>query len=219
MQTFSQLPVGHTFMLNGNLCTKASSRTAQLASNGRSFYVGKYEQCDTVQAHHNQVRTEPTAEYRVQPNDDDDDVIVARAWAIIGRRARTTERYFTSPDSVKEYLSMANAQQADAHRERFGVVFLDNQNGFIEFEIMAEGTISQTSVYPREIVRRALQLNASAVILTHNHPSGCLEFSSADIKLTNQLKASLELVDVRVLDHVVTCPGTGTRSMAETGLI
>ena len=84
---------------------------------------------------------------------------------------------------------------------------------------MFTGTLTATSVYPREVVRAALTLNASAVILTHNHPSGDVTPSRADTELTNTLKKALDLIDVRVLDHVITCNGTTTLSMAEQGLI
>jgi DNA repair protein RadC len=151
--------------------------------------------------------------------DQSDDAIVSRAWAIIQKRARAPGQQFASPEIVSQYLSMANAQQSDPYRERFGVVFLDSQHALIAFEIMFEGTLTQTSVYPREVVRRALALNATAVILTHNHPSGGLEFSRSDEALTQVLKSALALVDVGVLDHILTRPGTGTTSMASKGLL
>ena len=166
----------------------------------------------------NQVRSEDTVQYRVSVDSNEDDVIV-RAWEIIQSRARVKGQQFTSPEQIKQYLSMANAQQSDPNRERLGVVFLDTQNALIAFETLFEGTLTHTSVYPREVVRRALELNASAVILTHNHPSCCLEFSGADISLTGTLKRALDLVDVRILDHILTCPGSGTASMAEKGLL
>lgn len=168
-----------------------------------------------------QARSEPAARYDVKTTDADqgmaDDDIIQMAMRILERRLRLPTHLFTSPDQVKKYLSLANNQHSDQDRERFGALFLDSQHGLISLEIMSEGTLSQTSVYPREIVRRALQLNAAAVIFTHNHPSGCLEFSHADISLTQTLKSALALVDVRVLDHILTAPGPGTASMAELG--
>jgi DNA repair protein RadC len=102
--------------------------------------------------------------------------------------------------------------------EVFCVLFLDAQFRIIVLEQMFRGTVSQTSVYPREVVKMALGLNAAAVILAHNHPSGCVEPSRADEFLTQTLKAALALVDVRVLDHFVVS-GADLCSMAERGLL
>jgi DNA repair protein RadC len=100
----------------------------------------------------------------------------------------------------------------------FAVLFLDSQHRLIVLEPMFRGTLTQTSVYPREVVKRALALNAGAVILAHNHPSGAAEPSRADEYLTQTLKAALALVDVRVLDHLVVGRGRVT-SFAERGLL
>jgi DNA repair protein RadC len=97
-------------------------------------------------------------------------------------------------------------------------MFLDAQNRVIEFKELFAGTLAQTSVYPREVVREALRLNAAAVILSHNHPSGETRPSRADEVLTSTLKTALALVDVRVLDHIITAGGESL-SMAEKGLI
>ena len=102
--------------------------------------------------------------------------------------------------------------------EIFAVLFLDSQNRLIALEEMFRGTLTQTSVYPREVVLRALHHHAAAVVLTHNHPSGTVQPSRADEALTQTLKAALALVDVRVLDHVIVAPGQAL-SMAERGLI
>ena len=168
-----------------------------------------------------QVRSIEPAAYAVTQQADQlvmaDDDILALAMKILAKRARSAANYFTSPDQVKTYLSVANAQHADQSRERFSVLFLDSQHGLIALETLFEGTLNQTSVYPREVVRRALQLNAAAVILTHNHPSGAVDASHADIALTQTLKSALALVDVRVLDHIITTPGGKTCSLAERG--
>ena len=169
-----------------------------------------------------QVRSIDPAVYAVNNQADDqlvmtDNDILAMAMQILEKRARQASNYFTSPDQVKQFLTVANAQHADQNRERFGVLFLDSQHGLISLETLFEGTLSQTSVYPREVVRRALQLNAAAVILTHNHPSGSVDASHADISLTQTLKSALALVDVRVLDHIITTPGGKTCSLAERG--
>ena len=98
------------------------------------------------------------------------------------------------------------------------VFFLNAQHQLVELEEMFRGTLTQTSVYPREVVKRALELQASAVILAHNHPSGVAEPSRADEYLTQTLKAALQLVDVRVLDHLVV-GRAGVVSFAERGLL
>ena len=102
--------------------------------------------------------------------------------------------------------------------EVFAVLFLDAQHRLIRLEEMFRGTLSQTSVYPREVVKRALALNAAAVVLAHNHPSGVAEPSRADEFLTQSLKSALALVDVRVIDHFVVA-GDQLVSMAERGLL
>lgn len=122
---------------------------------------------------------------------------------------------FHSPVAVKEYLSLIYMEKA---HEVFMVLFLDAQNRLIVAEEMFRGTLTQTSVYPREVVIRALEHRAAAVILSHNHPSGATQPSRADEALTQTLKAALALVDVRVLDHVVWAAGE-TLSLAEKGLL
>jgi DNA repair protein RadC len=122
---------------------------------------------------------------------------------------------FDAPQKVKDYLALNLGQRP---QELFAVLFLDSQHRLIEFEILFHGTLSQTSVYPREIVRQALKHNAGAVILAHNHPSGVAEPSRADEQLTQALKSALQLVDVRVLDHLVVGQGL-VMSFAERGLL
>lgn len=122
---------------------------------------------------------------------------------------------FGSPEAVKHYLQLHLAHRP---HEVFAVLFLDAQNRLIAMEELFRGTLTQTSVYPREVVRRALQLEAAAVVLAHNHPSGTVQPSRADEALTQTLKSALGLIDVRVLDHVVVAPGDAL-SMAEKGLL
>ena len=122
---------------------------------------------------------------------------------------------FESPQHVKDYLALQLAGQT---REVFAVLFLDAQQRLLHWQEMFSGTLTQTSVYPREVVRRALELNAGAVVLAHNHPSGVAEPSRADQYLTQTLKSALALVDVRVLDHMVVGRGSVV-SMAERGLL
>jgi DNA repair protein RadC len=122
---------------------------------------------------------------------------------------------FDSPQAVRQYLQL---QLGSRPHEVFAVMFLDSQHRLIALEEMFRGTLTQTSVYPREVVMRALGLNAAAVVLAHNHPSGSTQPSRADEVLTQSLKSALALVDVRVLDHFVVTANQA-RSMAEMGLI
>lgn len=122
---------------------------------------------------------------------------------------------FDSPDAIKQYLRL---QLGTRGHEVFAVVFLDAQHRLLALEEMFRGTLTQTSVYPREVVLRALHHQAAAVVLSHNHPSGVAEPSRADEALTQTLKAALALVDVRVLDHIIVAPGAAL-SMAERGLL
>ena len=122
---------------------------------------------------------------------------------------------FDSPKAVREYLQL---QLGAKQHEVFAVLFLDSQNRLIALEELFRGTLSQTSVYPREVVLRALHHHAAAVVLAHNHPSGTATPSRADEALTQSLKAALALVDVRVLDHFIVTREQAA-SMAEMGLI
>lgn len=121
----------------------------------------------------------------------------------------------SSPREVQDYLCL---KLGGLNREVFLVLFLDAQNRIITDEEMFTGTLTQTSVYPREIVKRALQHNAASVIFAHNHPSGVAEPSTADELLTSELKKALALVDVRVLDHFIVA-GNDTLSFAQKGLL
>nr|WP_256449838.1 DNA repair protein RadC [Candidatus Nitrotoga sp. 1052] len=122
---------------------------------------------------------------------------------------------FTAPQVVKDYLRLVLGGR---QQEVFMVLFLDAQHRLIASEELFHGTLTQTSVYPREVVKRALIHNAAAVMLSHNHPSGVAEPSSADRSLTEALKQALGLVDVRVLDHIVIGEQEAL-SFAERGLI
>jgi DNA repair protein RadC len=133
--------------------------------------------------------------------------------ALVAELAQRT--VFDSPQAVRDYLRL---QLAELAHEVFAVLFLDAQHRLLCFDEMFRGTLTQTSVYPREVLKRALGLNAAAVILAHNHPSGVAEPSRADEFLTQQLKTALALIDVRVLDHFVVARG-GLVSFAERGLL
>jgi DNA repair protein RadC len=122
---------------------------------------------------------------------------------------------FDSPGAVAQYLQLHLAARP---HEVFAVLFLDSQHRLIAMEQLFRGTLTQTSVYPREVVTRALHHQAAAVVLAHNHPSGAVEPSRADEALTQALQAALALIDVRVLDHMIVAPGNAL-SMAERGLL
>ncbi len=121
----------------------------------------------------------------------------------------------SSPQQVRDYLCL---KLGSLTKEVFIVLFLDAQNRVLAQETLFSGTLTQTSVYPREIVKRALHHNAASVILAHNHPSGVAEQSRSDEMLTRELKQALALVDVRVLDHFIVA-GNDTLSFAEKGLL
>lgn len=121
----------------------------------------------------------------------------------------------SSPEKVSDYLRLKLGGQ---EREVFVVLFLDAQNRVQSQETLFEGTLTQTSVYPREVVKRALYHNAASVIFAHNHPSGIAEQSRADELITQALKKALDLVDIRVLDHFIVA-GHQTMSFAERGLL
>ena len=137
----------------------------------------------------------------------------------LARRAlaqRMRERtVMDSPQAVRDFWQLHLASRS---YEVFAVLFLDAQHRMLAMEEMFRGTLTQTSVYPREVVKRALHHQASAVVLAHNHPSGSVQPSRADEMLTRTLKAALALLDVRVLDHIIVSQGQSL-SMAEHGLV
>ena len=122
---------------------------------------------------------------------------------------------FKSPQAVRDYLVLKLGRLT---KEVFLVLFLDTQNRLVATEEMFSGSLKETSVYPREVVKRALHHNAASVIFAHNHPSGIAQQSQADELLTKQLKQALALVDVRVLDHFIVA-GNNTLSFSERGLL
>ena len=127
----------------------------------------------------------------------------------------TEKAVFSNPQTIRDYLQL---QLGSRKHEVFAVLFLDAAHRLIALEEMFRGTLTQTSVYPREVVVRALALNAASVVLAHNHPSGTAQASRADEAVTQTLKAALGLIDVRVLDHFIVTV-TGAVSMAELGLM
>lgn len=143
-----------------------------------------------------------------------DDKIVEQALQILASRLKFGAA-LTSPSAVRDYLRLSLG-----HREHevFVVIFLDAQHRVIGLEELFRGTLTQTSVYPREVVKNALAYNAAAVIFSHNHPSGVAQPSQADELLTRNLKEALALVEVKVLDHFIVA-GAQAISFAERGAI
>ena len=159
-------------------------------------------------------------------NEDDRDWSLAECRAVSGtelHRAATAlarsyvqdRNVLTSWDKLTDYLRVA---QAHIDTERFRVLFLDASNGLIADEVMHEGTINHVAVYPREVLKRALQLNALAIIMVHNHPSGNPEPSRADIDMTKIVMTAMKPVGITVHDHVVV-GSHGTTSMRSAGLL
>ncbi len=143
-----------------------------------------------------------------------DQHIVERALEILEKRARSGSA-LTSPGAVRDYLRLAIAEK---EHEVFVCVWLDAQHRVLKFEEVFRGTLTQTSVFPREIVKGALAANAAAVIFAHNHPSGVAQPSQADELLTRNLKDALALIDCKVLDHIIVA-GQHALSFAERGLL
>ena len=141
--------------------------------------------------------------------------LIAAALTVLESRMRRSGATMEAPQHVRQFLAL---HMAEREREAFGVLFLTARHALIEFNVMFEGSLTQTSVYPREVVKRALALNAGAVILAHNHPSGEPEPSRDDELLTQALRQALALVDVRVIDHVIVGRLRAV-SMAERGMI
>jgi DNA repair protein RadC len=141
--------------------------------------------------------------------------VIAAAMAILDARLRATGLALHSLGDLKSLLRL---HLAERDREVFAVMFFDAHHRLIAFEVLFEGTLTQTTVYPRELVRRALEHNAAAVVLSHNHPSGDAEPSRADEFLTQTIKTALALVDVCVLDHVIVA-GADSVSLYELGML
>ncbi|MCP4596148.1 RadC family protein [Neptuniibacter sp.] len=125
----------------------------------------------------------------------------------------TSSDVMDSPKEVQNYLTLKLAAEPD---EWFGVMFLTNKHRLISFERLFRGTVNASHVHIRVIARKALEFNAAAVILAHNHPSGIAEPSSADQSITTNIKEALQIFDVRVLDHFIVSPGESC-SLAERG--
>jgi DNA repair protein RadC len=144
----------------------------------------------------------------------DGNAVLDKARAIISQRYRAGAPAMTSPTRTAEFLKI---KIGALDYEVFGMLALDSRHRLIEYVELFRGTVDGASVHPREVVKTALQLNAAAVILTHNHPSSISEPSRADEAITIRLRDALALVDIRVLDHLIV--GQDVTSLAERGLL
>ena len=160
----------------------------------------------------NNVSAQVEGELREMEYSEDQLHVIDQAIGILEAKIKT-DGAFANSSGVRKYCQLHIANEKDEH---FGCLYLDSQHRLIRFEVMFKGTVDGASVYPRPVVRRALELNAAAVILTHNHPSGLPNPSQADIAITKKLQEALMLIDVRVLDHIVV-GSEGSTSMAEDG--
>ena len=140
--------------------------------------------------------------------------VLQAAQRLLGQQLQGRE-VLSAPQVVRDFLRV---KLGALEHEVFSVLMLDAQNRLIEYVELFRGTVSQASVYPREVVKESLARNAAALVLVHNHPSGVAEPSRADEHLTQTLKAALALVDVRVLDHLIVA-GSDVLSFAERGLL
>ena len=155
----------------------------------------------------------PSCIYRLEPSARR---VVERAIKALEDSAVYRTEAVCDPGAVRLYLKL---RLSSLEHEEFHVLWLDSQNRVIAFDAMFSGTLTQTPVYPREIVKAALAHNASACILAHNHPSGMANPSGGDLALTHTLKAALAVVDVKILDHFIVAGNNAPVSFAELGLL
>ena len=175
----------------------------------------RQRQAQAAEAQRQALRGRPPHDVRGELAECPDAELIGAGLAALDASLRRPGVVFDAPQRVREFLTL---HLAPRDREAFAVLFLDGQHALIEFAVLFEGTLTQTAVYPRELVRHALRLNAGAVILAHNHPSGVPEPSRADEFLTRTLRDALALVDIRVLDHCIVGRLTVV-SMAERGML
>jgi DNA repair protein RadC len=142
-----------------------------------------------------------------------DDQTIRAALAILESRLTETDGVISSPADVHNYVTL---KLADRKSEVFAVLYVNTRHAVIEYREMFQGTIDGAAVYPREIIRAAIETNAAAIVLVHNHPSTNPEPSDADLNITRKIAQACELIDVRVLDHVIV-GGTQIVSLAERG--
>lgn len=139
--------------------------------------------------------------------------LVHHALRVMEQRLFQRGPYFADPQNVRDYLRLKLASEKN---EVFAVLFLDNKHRLLAFEPLFQGTIDSASVYPRRVLQRALEHNSAAVILVHNHPSGCTQPSHQDVLITQVLKKLLDAIQIQVLDHFIVGEGQ-PYSFAEAG--
>ena len=139
--------------------------------------------------------------------------VITEALNLVQEQAATEGDLMTSPSQTFDYFRLFYAGKQE--REHFALMLLDSQHKVLECNVIFSGTIDGAAIYPREIVKAALYANAAAVILAHNHPSGVIEPSAADKRITARIKSALALVDIRVLDHIIV--GDSCYSFAQSG--
>jgi len=139
--------------------------------------------------------------------------VIQQAMTILHNRLKLEDFIITCPDDAKNFLI---AKLSQKEQEVFAVMFLNNKHQLIRYKEMFFGTVDGASVHPREVVKASMKYNAAAVVVSHNHPSGIPEPSESDRRITHQLKETLTLIDVRVLDHIIVGAGV-TYSFAESG--
>ncbi|WP_397453237.1 JAB domain-containing protein [Pseudomonas sp. NA-150] len=152
----------------------------------------------------NHIKTTPRNSRRRRSRALTESEVIAKALSILDHRCFKRGEQLYEPSLVSDYLKLRLARNKS---EVFGVVFMDTKLRVLKFEVLFHGTIDTCKIYPREVVKRALALNASAVVLTHNHPSGSTDPSPADHDITRCLKQALELIDVTVIDHFIIGKG------------
>jgi DNA repair protein RadC len=141
--------------------------------------------------------------------------VITEALNLVEERAATEDDYMTSPSQTFDYFRLFYAGKQE--REHFALMLLDSQHKVLECSVLFSGTVDGAAIYPREIVKAALYANAAAVILAHNHPSGVIEPSAADKRITERITSALALLDIRVLDHIIV--GDSCYSFAQSGLL
>jgi DNA repair protein RadC len=141
--------------------------------------------------------------------------LIAHAIACLEARYLVKKEAITSPQETRAYFKL---KLDSLKAEIFACLYLDNRHQVLGYEELFQGTIDGTSIHPREVVRRVIEMGAAAVIFAHNHPSGMTEPSQADLRITQRLKEALALIEVRVLDHLIIGEGDGV-SLAERGLL
>ena len=161
-----------------------------------------------------EVRSQDHPEYEFGKTEKEN-ATIEKALQILKSRIKERGDFMEKPADVENFLKI---QFSEMEYEAFSVIFLDNQHRLIAFEEMFKGTINGSSVHPREVMKAALKHNAAAVILSHNHPSGIATPSSADKQITKILVDAMELIDVRILDHIIIGDGDSFK-FSEAGYI